>query len=59
MRKGIVIATNMMVMIVFLVIAAFVLFMLWGTFASEAGSPSSNMFFKLFDWLASLLSSLA
>jgi hypothetical protein len=54
MKKGFEITTNMLATIIFLVIAVVILLMLWGTFAAEAGSPSSNMFYKLFDWIASL-----
>jgi hypothetical protein len=54
MKKGMEITTNMLATIVFLIIAVVILLMLWGTFAAESGSPSSNLFYKMFDWIAGL-----
>ncbi|MCX6815667.1 MAG: hypothetical protein NT120_02355 [Candidatus Aenigmarchaeota archaeon] len=56
MKKGIVITTNFLVTIIFIIIAALIIFMLYGSFASEAGRPASNIFYKLFDFLAGFLS---
>jgi hypothetical protein len=54
MKKGIEISTNLLVTAIFLIIAVLIVILLWGSFAAEAGSPSSNLFFKMFDWIAGL-----
>ena len=54
--KGIEVTVNMLVALVFVVIVVVILLLLYGSFAAEAGSPVSNVFYKLLDWLANLLS---
>jgi hypothetical protein len=56
MEKGIVITTRLLVAIVFTIIAAVILLLLWGSFTAEAGKPTSNIFYEFFDWITGFVS---
>ncbi len=55
-KKGIVVSTQLLVTIIFVVIAALVIFMLWMSFSAEAGAPASTIFYKFMDWITGFLS---
>ena len=55
-KKGIVVSTQLLVTIIFVVIAALIIFMLWMSFSAEAGTPASTIFYIFLDWITSFLS---
>jgi uncharacterized protein HemY len=56
MRKGFELTTSVLAIIIFLIIVVLVIFMFYRSFAAEAGSPTSEFFFKLFDFITGWVS---
>ena len=49
--KGLQLTVNMLVTIVFIAIGALIVFLLFGSFAGEAGKPVTSLFYRLFDFI--------
>jgi len=56
MKKGILVTTTMLVTIIFVIIGAVIILLLYGSFAAEAGKPTSTIFFKILDFFVGFLS---
>lgn len=48
-EKGIALTANMLATVIILVVAVFVIFMLWASLQAESGSPVSGFVYRIFD----------
>lgn len=56
MGKGFELTASVLATFIFIIVVVLVIFMFYGSFAAEAGSPTSEFFFKLFDFITGWVS---
>jgi|GEM_PF-4557230 len=54
-KKGIALEAEYAAGIVLVIAAIVILLLIWASVSAEAGGPVSEIFYKIFDWLASIL----
>ena len=54
-KKGFTVTTDFLVIMIFVIVAAMILFLFFSSFTAEAGGPTSSIFYQFLDWIGNLV----